>query len=203
MAAGLERFTIVDGYRGDMVRGTLTTAFPGIRFEYVRNEEWETTGNAWSLHLATESADGPGPIFLLDSDIAFEPGVIERMLESPHANRLALRSRGTLGLEEMKVRLDENGHVVDISKELSPGSAAGESVGLEIFSAPAAARLFEILAARAHAGPGRTEFYEAAFVALIREGTPLHPVDLGELRCMEIDTPEDLERANQLFGTPA
>lgn len=223
---GLRRFTIVDGYRGEMVRDALTTAFPAEWFHFVRNSEWDTTGNAYSLHLAGQSlkaeaavtpadmgapaaATGPAtpsapePIFLLDSDIALDPRVLDRLLDAAAPNRLALRSQGGLGHEEMKVRLDAAGEIVDISKEILPEAAAGESVGLEIFSAPAAARLFDILAERVAAGPGRTEFYEVAFVELIRAGVALGPVDLGDLPCMEIDTADDLARANALFGVPA
>lgn len=211
---GLRRFTIVDGYRGEMVRDTLTTAFPAEWFHFVRNSEWDTTGNAYSLHLAgraladaaaagAATASGPEPIFLLDSDIALDPRVLDRLLAAAPPNRLALRSQGGLGHEEMKVRLDAAGEIVDISKTMPPEAAAGESVGLEIFSAPAAARLFDILAERVAAGPGRTEFYEVAFVELIRAGVALRPVDLGDLPCMEIDTADDLARANALFGAPA
>lgn len=219
---GLRRFTIVDGYRGEMVRDALTAAFPADWFHFVTNAEWDTTGNAYSLYLAgralAEAGAGgeaataaaaaatpatPEPIFLLDSDIALDPRVLDRLLADPAPNRLALRSQGGLGHEEMKVRLDAAGEIVDISKEIDPAAAAGESVGLEVFSAPAAARLFDILAQRVAAGPGRTEFYEVAFVELIRAGVPLRPVDLGDLPCMEIDTADDLARATALFGTPA
>lgn len=205
---GLRRFTIVDGYRGEMVRDALTTAFPAEWFHFVRNAEWDTTGNAYSLHLAGQSLTAappaePEPIFLLDSDIALDPRVLDRLLADAAPNRLALRSQGGLGHEEMKVRLDAAGEIVDISKTMPPETAAGESVGLEIFSAPAAARLFDILAQRVAAGPGRTEFYEVAFVELIRAGVAMSPVDLGDLPCMEIDTADDLARANALFGLPA
>ena len=211
---GLRRFTIVDGYRGEMVRDALTTAFPAEWFHFVRNAEWDTTGNAYSLHLAGQALAGaagtgaatspvPEPIFLLDSDIALDPRVLDRLLADAAPNRLALRSQGGLGHEEMKVRLDAAGEIVDISKTMPPEAAAGESVGLEIFSSPAAARLFDILADRVAAGPGRTEFYEVAFVELIRAGVALRPVDLGDLPCMEIDTADDLARANALFGAPA
>lgn len=197
---------VVDGYRGDMVRSALTSEFPAEWFQFVRNEAWDTTGNAYSLHLAGRAAglDGrePGEFFLLDSDIAFDSEVLDRLLAAPAPNRLALRTHGTIGAEEMKVRVDDRGLIVDISKELPPAEAAGESVGLEIFGAAAATRLFQVLAARVAAGVGRTEFYEESFRELIRECLPLHPVDLGDLRCLEIDTPDDLARAEQLFGPP-
>ena len=72
--SGLREFTIVDGYLGDLVREELTPRFPFIAFRFVRNEEWDTTGNAFSLTLALRGQDGP--FILLDADVAFEPRVI-------------------------------------------------------------------------------------------------------------------------------
>ncbi len=195
---GLTAITVVDGYGGDRLRAELGSRFPADWFRFVRNAEWAGTNNAWSLWLARESAEGP--LLLLDSDIVFDAGVHDLLLADPHPNRLALRSRGGLGAEEMKVRLGAAGGVAAFGKEIPPDEAAGESLGLEVFSAAAADRLFAILDRRMRADGGRHEFYEAAFGELVEAGVPIWPVDIGDRRCVEIDTPEDLTRARALFG---
>lgn len=196
-ARGLTRFTIVDGYLGEMVRASLLDHFPKEWFRFVRNEEWARTNNAASLRLArTES---PEPILLLDGDIAFGSHVLDRILADPHPNRIGVRTRGTLGAEEMKVRLGPDGTVVDIGKSIDPTLAIGESIGIEVFSAAFCERLFDVLDRRIGEGSGRSEFYEASFVEVIRMGERVCPVDLDALPCVEIDTEEDLERARALF----
>lgn len=181
-----------------MVRTALLERYPREWFRFVRNEEWDATNNAYSLHLArVEEGEA---MFLLDSDIAFAPAVLDRLLRDPHPNRLAVRTRGGLGAEEMKVCVGPDGRVIDVGKEIAPSSAIGESVGLEIFSASFARKLFDVLERRVAAGPGRSEFYEASFVEVIRSGERVDPVDLGDLACMEIDTAEDLELAQAAFG---
>ncbi len=195
---GLTRFTVVDGYRGEMIRAVLRGRFPETWFRFVRNEEWETTNNAYSLLLARYAE--PEPMLLLDGDIAFAPEVLDRVLADPHPNRLALRTRGDLGDEEMKVRLADDGRVTDIAKTIPPVEAAGESVGIEVVSPAFTARLFAEIERRVRDGAGRDEFYEAAFVELIRGGEAVYPVDLGDLACLEIDTPADLEHARGVFG---
>ncbi len=197
---GLDRFVVVDGYRGDMIRSALGAAFPRLAVRYVRNAEYATTNNAWSLLLADCSPDES--ILLLDSDIVFEPAVIDRLLAHPAPNRLGLRTRGELGAEEMKVRLADDGLVVDLGKEIHPADAAGESVGLEIFAPDFVARLFAILRARRADGRLRDEFYESAFVAAIAAGQQIRAVDLGDLACREIDTAADLAAARQEFAGP-
>lgn len=195
---GLCDFTVVDGYLGDRVRETLTARFPPGWFRFVRNEEWDATGNAYSLLHALR--DREDPFMLLDADVAFVPGVIDLLVDDARPNRLALRSRGEMGEEEMKVRLDADGGVAALGKEIPVAEAAGESIGIEVFSAPCARLLRGILEQRVREGPGREEFYEVSFEEAIRAGEAIHPVDIGDLACLEIDTVEDLGRARARFG---
>jgi choline kinase len=195
---GLRRFTIVDGFEGETLRRAVLAEFPAAWFTFVRNEVWETTNNSHSLWLARyPDAD---PMLLLDSDIVFEPGVVARMLEEGAPNRLALRSKGGVGEEEIKVIVGPDGRITDIGKTMPPHLALGESVGIEVFSADFTARLWQTLERRARDEGGANEWYEASFLELIRQGEVIHPVDLGDLACMEIDTVEDLARARQVFA---
>ena len=197
---GLKQFTVVDGFRGDLIRQALTANFPDLDFTFVANEDFTTTNNAWSLMLACEAGIGDEPIFLLDSDIVFEPEVIDRILAGGISNRLGLRTAGGVGEEEMKVRLDSAGRVADLSKVMAPSVAAGESVGLEVFSAPTVKALAGILNRRMKIENRINEYYEASFVELIKTGHEILPVDLAPLRCMEIDTLEDLSDARREFS---
>jgi len=197
---GLKRFTVVDGFRGDLIRRALSEDFPDLDFTFVRNDDYASTNNAWSLMLACSAGDiGDEPIFLLDSDIVFEPEVIDRILNGEVPNRLGLRTTGVVGEEEMKVRLDTAGRVVDLGKEMALAEAAGESVGLEVFSVPSVKALGRVLHRRMKVENRINEYYEASFVEMIRSGHDILPVDLAGLRCMEIDTLADLAAARQEF----
>jgi len=196
-ARGLTAITVVDGFAGQRLRAALLARFPTAWFRFVRNESWADTNNAWSLRLA--GAPAAEPLLLLDSDIVFEPGVLDRLLADPHPNRLALRREGACGPEEMKARLSPAGAVAALGKEIPPEDAAGESLGLEVFAPEAAERLFATLDRRLGSPENRNEFYEASFVELIASGLALWPVDMAGLRCIEVDTPEDLARARALF----
>jgi len=195
---GIERFTVIDGFMGDLLRERLRAEFPPAWFTFVRNEPYATTNNAYSLMLARYACDEP--MLLSDADILYEPGVVTRLLEDPRPNRLALRTRGGVGEEEMKVVLDAEGRVRNVAKDVPPAAAVGESVGLEVFSADFAAKLFDTLDRRMLQENRTGEWYEATFVELIERGESIHPVDLGDFRCMEVDTLEDLSRARELFG---
>ena len=195
---GLRRFTVVDGFCGEKLRAALTGEFPAGWFSFVRNELYDSTNNAYSLMLA-RSAE-PEPILLLDSDVLFDPAVLDRLLADPHPNRLGVRNRGEIGAEEIKVTLDPAGRIVTIGKEGEPRLAMGESIGVHAFSADFAASLFVTLERRQLVDKRTNEYYEASFQELVEAGHAVYPVPLDELRSMEVDTADDLARAREVFG---
>ena len=197
-ARGLRRFTVVDGFRGDLIRAALAAGFPGLDFTFVRNEDYASTNNAWSLMLA--DCRGDEPILLLDSDIVCEAGVYDAVLAPGAPNRLGLRTQGDLGDEEMKVRLDARGLVAALTKRMPPAEAAGESVGLEVFAGDFVAALRGVLHRRLRVEGRVNEYYEEAFTELAGAGHAIAVVDLGPLRCLEIDTAADLESARRAFA---
>jgi choline kinase len=202
VGAGIDEVGFVTGYLEPQIERHVAAAFPGLRTRFLSNPDYATTNNAYSLWLARSFAAG-APFVLLDSDIVFEREVLTLLTTSPHADCLALRPAADLGVEEMKCAVDPAGLVRRISKEIPPASAAGESIGIEKFSAATSARLFSILEERIVARGKRDEYYEAAFQQLIDEGLALHALPVGARYCQEIDTPADLQAVRlRLAGSP-
>lgn len=191
--SGVNQCVIVTGYYHEKVEQFATTlAFP-ITIDFCFNPRFASTNNNFSLWMAGQAAAGRD-ILLLDADILFDRRLIPLLLESRHENALVMRSSRSLGAEEIKLEMEESGRILRIGKEIDPKRAAGESVGIEKFSAATASRLFEILDRR----KVKNEFYEATFQEMIDGGSPVYAVDSGAYGCMEIDTPEDLATAQVL-----
>jgi choline kinase len=196
--SGITDLVIVTGYRAPQVREFMTGRFPGIRATYLHNTAYETTNNIASLWLAHAECAGR-EFLLLDGDILFDRRVVGHLLAADPGSGLVLRSRGVdLGEEEIKVEVNAEGFVRRIGKEISPGAAAGESIGIEHFAPDESRILFreveELVVAQ-----GRSDiFYETAFQRGIDRGMALRAVDIGDLPCMEIDTAEDLARAEMV-----
>ncbi|MEO8430493.1 MAG: phosphocholine cytidylyltransferase family protein [Acidobacteriota bacterium] len=197
---GVREITVVDGFEGDRLRAAIAAEFPPEWFHFIRNDDYATTNNAWSLWLARGAA--PEPILLLDADVVFDREVIGLLLTEGPQNRLAVRTRGAVGAEDMKVALAPDGRVADIGKHLPPASASGESIGIAHFGAQFSRRMFSVLERRLVKEGLVGEWYESAFVELISGGEAIHPIDIGGHRAIEIDTPEDLEEARRLFPEP-
>ena len=200
-ARGVRKLTLVDGFEGDRIRAAVAAGSPDLDVTWIRNDDYATTNNAFSLRLAL-AAHPAEEILLLDSDIACEDAVLDAVLDYAAPNRLGLRTRGDIGAEEMKVGLDGSGRVIRLSKEIPPAEAAGESVGLEVFAPDFVAALRTVLDRRLDNEGRVNEYYEEAFTELAVAGHVIAPIDLGHLRCLEIDTPADLAAARREFGGP-
>jgi choline kinase len=200
-AAGLDRLIIVTGYRAEMIRAYLAREFPRLAVSFAHNERFAETNNAYSLLLA-EPLVGGGPFLLLDSDILFPAELVRRVLDTTARPALAL-DRHTCSEEEMKVEVDGRGFVRDIGKDLVPARAAGESIGVEAFGAEDGRELFATLRKRIVDEKRENEFYEASFREMIKAGRLYLAVDTTDCPAMEIDSAEDLKRAQSLASTGA
>ena len=197
IAAGISEFVVVTGYRGEMIRDFLLNTYPSsLTFHFLHNADYEHNNNISSLWLTRELVRGR-EFLLLDSDILFDPAIIQRMLQEP-GTALAL-NRHELGEEEIKVIVDSNNQVVEISKVCSPSEAIGESVGIEKMEADYSEALFAELD-RMIEGEGLIDiFYERAFERLIPQGHSFHIVDTTDYFSIELDTVDDFNSAHELI----
>lgn len=196
LANGVTRFVFVTGYFREQIEDFVARQWPGLDAVFIFNSVYDTTNNIYSLWLAREAV-GADEMLLLDSDILFDRRIVGALLASPHTDCIALNSAIALGEEEIKVRLDGDGRIREISKVVSVAEAAGESIGIERFSPDSVAHLYRVLGRMIVAEQRVGIFYEAAFEEMIREGRALHAVDIGNYPCMELDTIDDFQRAER------
>jgi len=195
-ASGINRCVVVTGYLHEMMEEFIRSLGLQLPIDFVHNPHFSTTNNNYSLWLAHDALNAD-PMLLLDADILFDPRVLLRLLEDPHANALVMRRSGALGDEEIKLELDAQGRVLRIGKEVESRKATGESLGIERFDASTTQQLFDVLARRRD----RSEFYEASFQEIIDRGASIYAVDSGPYACIEIDTMEDLAAAEKIAAT--
>jgi choline kinase len=126
----------------------------------------------------------------------FHPVLLMDLLTARHEDALLLAYREAdqppFGDEEMKVKV-RCGRVVDMSKQMEPADADGENLGIVKFGAEGASVLVEIMDRLIAAG-GLRDWAPRAFreFAQVR---PLHAIGTRGLPWIEIDFPEDYQRA--------
>ena len=194
--AGITEFLVVTGYRGEMIREFLTTHYPQSTIQYLDNVDYEHNNNIYSLWMACQKVRGYD-FLLMDSDILCDPAAVVRIAQEQTA-ALAV-NRHELGEEEMKVVVDANNRITEISKTCRPEDAMGESVGIEKITADYSEALARELDQMILQEGLIDIFYERAFERLIPQGHTFKVVDTTHYFSYELDTPEDFQRAQELM----
>ncbi len=196
IAAGITEWVVVTGYRANMIRDFLTQHYPQLTIHFIDNPDYAHNNNIFSLWLTRPYTDGKD-FLLMDSDILFDPQILPEVLK--HEGSVLALNRHELGEEEIKVILDAEGRVVEISKVCSIEQAIGESVGIEKMTADYSKALFKELEQMIE-GEGLIDiFYERAFERLIPQGHTFRIVDTTDFFSIELDTVEDFENAQKLI----
>jgi choline kinase len=203
LTSGIQHIALVLGYRGEMVREYVKKQFPTHRFCFVRNPNYMSTNNAYSLLLARnflENKEGQivHPLLLLDSDILFSKELLPFFLKDGKQDIVSVRVSGDHNIEEIRVQVDLEGYIQLIGKHVPLEMTYGESIGIELFSSRTTEKLYKILEDRIRNDNGRNEFYESSFQEVIDRGSKLKAVDVSQFPSIEIDTLEDFERAQHL-----
>ena len=193
IANNISDVIIVTGYLENLVRSFVKEKFAQLNVTFIFNESYASTNNIYSLWLAKDALLGDD-MLLMDSDIIFDKQIIAELIHSGYDNCLALK-RHDVGAEEIKVKADVKGKILEISKEVIPSEAAGESIGMELFEKRSVAELFKIIDHKISVEDKVNIFYEAAFQELINNKRDIFTVDITKYYSMEIDTAADLENA--------
>ena len=194
--SGITEFVVVTGYCADQIRDFLTTHYPQAAFHFLHNADYEHNNNIYSLWMSGQVVRGR-EFLLMDSDILCDPAAVVRIVNEQES-ALAV-NRHELGEEEMKVVVDADCRITEISKTCKPEDAMGESVGIEHITAGYSEALFRELDLMIEREGLIDIFYERAFERLIPQGHTFRVVDTTNYFSYELDTPEDFQRAQELM----
>lgn len=183
---GIKDVIVVTGYFAGMVEEVCASIA-----RFVRNPVFDTTNSLYSLSLALpEARDG---FILTNADVLFHPELLGRLVRSHHPDALLYEPNSALGEEEMKVRHTPEGRVLAMAKDLPLGTYQGENLGVVKFSADGVTRLAREVERLVGSGDVNA-WAPKAFDAMCADH-PIHAVSAAGLPWIEIDFPDDLERA--------
>ena len=196
IGAGIQELVVVTGYCGEMIRDFLTNHYPTLTIHFIHNADYEHNNNIFSLWMTRPYTDGKD-FLLMDSDILLDPKLVTAIVEQ-EGTALAL-NRHECGEEEIKIIVDSESRVVELSKTCSIADAIGESVGVERIASDYSTALFRELEQMIEREGLIDIFYERAFERLIPQGHHFRVVDTTDFFSIELDTVEDFERAKELI----
>ena len=194
LQAGITELVVVTGYRAEMIRDFITVHYPQLAVNYLDNVDYEHNNNIYSLWMAGKVVRGR-EFLLMDSDILCDPKAV---MAVAHETEPALAlNRHELGEEEMKIVVDKDNRITEISKTCRVEDAIGESVGIEKVTSEYSEALYRELDVMIEQEGLIDIFYERAFERLIPQGHQFKVVDTTNYFSYELDTPEDFERATE------
>ena len=196
-AAGIEDVVLVTGASAHQIDSRLDAMQTrhGVRLRTVFNDRALEWNNAYSLWLARDFF-GEG-VLLCNGDTVHPQGVEQTLLAAPDAAiTLAMDDVKPLAEEEMKIILDENGHMQRINKAIDPAAAAGEYIGVTRISGSAGAGLAAALEKTWRRDTGL--YYEDGYQTYVDDGGTVTVAPIGEVSWVEVDNHDDLARAREI-----
>lgn len=195
-AVGIHHVVLVVGYRKEEVIAEAKAQAGSLRLELIENPRYRE-GAILSLWAARGSFGDD--LLIMDADVLCPLAGLERLVRSPFRNGLLVDSTANDTGEEQIV-LGGNDRVAHITKQPSEElkrrmTVLGESVGFLKLSKEGAALLGKLLEEKVRQGVTQIE-HEQVYPELFRQ-VPVGFERMDGLAWMEIDTPEDLERAEQ------
>ena len=187
---------IVLGYEADRVIEHIATlaSRPDVAFHF--NPRF-TQGSVLSLWAAQETLTSGGPVIVMDADVLYHPGILQRLVETKKENCYLLDRDFLPGDEAVKIAV-RDGLMVEFRKQLASGLSydlLGESVGFFRFGAARAASIAEECARFDTEGLGDAPHEEALRNVLLADPGAFGFEDVTGLPWIEIDFPQDVVRA--------
>ena len=196
-AAGVAHVVVVVGYQAPAVAAEARAHAGGLRLTLLENPRYRE-GAILSLWTAREQFTDD--LLIMDADVLYAPALLDRLMASSSRNCLLVDGASTDTGEEQMV-LGRAGRALQITKQPSARDQQdltmfGESVGFLKLGSEAAGRLRALLEERVRAGQVMIE-HEQVYPALFAE-LPVGYERVDHLPWIEIDTPDDLARAERL-----
>ena len=192
LSLGVTCICVVIGYKQESIREAVASYPSAVDVTFLVNPDFER-GSIGSLWAARESLDDD--VVIMDADVLFHRVVLDRLLTSSHPNALLMDETVSQETEECMVVM-RHGRVVALSKRVpAEYDLVGEGVGFLRVERAAVPRLLRSVETRVQQGLLDME-YEDALEDFFRE-VPVGVEKIGGLPWIEIDFPEDLERAER------
>ena len=198
----LSRIVLVVGYKGENVKHYVGNNYKGIDIVYVENPIYDKTNNIYSLYLAKDYLLEEDTI-LLESDLIYEPAVIERIIENDYPN-LALVDKYESWMDGTVVTLNAENKIsnfiskrdfnyMDIDKYY-------KTVNIYKFSKEFSATHYVPFLEAYSLALGNNAYYEQVLrVITLLDDSPLKALPLNGEKWYEIDDIQDLDIASSMF----
>lgn len=197
----IQKVHLILGHNGEAVKNHalgLNLQFP---LHFIDNPVYLTTGNTLSMVMGLRHCDGD--TLILDGDVLYPPKALKDYVENAKLSSFALITADINDDECAKVLLNASGtiHAFITKRALTEEERTrfgfgGEAIGFFMLSKEDVPRFVKLYEKRE--GAFRPVLWEIPFTEFA-EDTALHPWNIKDEGCFEIDTQEDYSEALRWF----
>lgn len=203
IAAGIKKFTLVVGYKKEVLKNFLKGKYPEIKIEYIDNDVFESTNNIFSLYMARNVLAEDDTI-LLESDLIYDKKIIKELIDNPAENMCVV--------SPFESWMDGTVTVLNESKEIQGILGKADfnwenrksyykTVNIYKFSKEFAKNVYMPFLEAYQVAYGKNEYYETVLkVISFLDGKTLKAHVVDGSRWYEIDDPADLAIAETRFS---
>ncbi len=199
--AGIEETVILVGYLANVVRKEIGSHLGRMKITYIESERYKETNNMYSLWLAREYLE-QGAV-LLEGDVIFDEKILTKALNDERS--LWIVDRFTEGMDGSMSTTDSKGKITEIQiiRQTLPAYKDNfhKSVGILKLTPEYGQSFSKWLDEDVQAG--KVSLYYDLVLQPRLDQQPLYVCSIDNLKWFEIDTYEDLQKAEKLFGGDA
>lgn len=193
----LPNIAVITGYRHEVLEHYLRKRFPELPLQFIFNDQFAAKDNIYSFSLA-EQYVGSEELLCICSDIYCDPKLIRRAVQSPF-DILMVDDTKKIPAGAMKVRLDADGYIAKVSKQLTVEESTGEIVGISKISSEKTAFIYERVAMFLRCGI--TNVWWPYAINDVLSQLKLRPWSSDGIGWVNVNTHDDVEEASQLAET--
>ncbi len=196
--AGIKEIIIITGYEGQAIKN-YCKHIKDIKITVVDNQDYENTNNMYSFYLA-RNAIGRRPFILNNADLAIDSSVVNIMLHSEAASAVAVDTSQFMD-ESMKVTLNKEGFICDISKNITKEQSSGCSIDFYKFALDAGQKFISEVVSIIEEENNLKDWTEVALQrAFQMQKLQFSIIDVSGIEWVEIDNYADLAIADRKFS---
>ncbi len=196
---GIEKLTLVVGYRKDLIVKEAEACASDGFLEVIENPMYRG-GSLISMWYARETYRRGEDVLFMDADTLYDVEVLQRLVETELETAFVYDDELDEGDDPVRICL-RDGEVVDFGKRIvGQFDAMGEWPGFMKVSAATGPLIAASLENYIKGGHLMATYEEAIRDVIVGERTGVFGiVDVSDLNWIEIDFPEDLERAREVI----
>lgn len=199
LAVGVDEITIIAGFQVGLIETLLQQRYADHpKIQILFNPFFEVADNLASCWIARTTMNSD--FLLLNGDTVIESALLKQVLNSePAPITLSVDYKNTYDADDMKVQLDTDGWVQQVSKIIPPHQVNAESIGL-IYFREQGPQIFSQAVESALRHPAELKSWYLSIIDALAKQHLVNSCSVKGYRWCEIDFIEDLAKAGMIFS---